>query len=269
MRHGVSARRSDRRTSRPRSSARAECVSAPTEMTSTPVSAIAPHRVEATRRRTPRPMARPATSSTPARRSSSEKLSSMIVSIPAASTGSIWSSRSTSTSRWVGVRQPRDRAAAARAVTDDARLRRAPRGGCPWPSRRPRASSGGCGRRRRRTACRSNARRPGVVLRVSTMRAPCAGDLGDVARGERGDARHPLHEVEADALGRAARRGPGPRHDGEHGARLERTRRPRRCSSTSIARVGEAERRREDVAAAEARPARARRGRRARSPSRG
>ena len=48
-----------------------------------------------------------------------------------------------------------------------------------------------------------------------------AGDRGDVAGGERGDARHPLHEVEADALGAQDAAG-RPLHAGEHGAGRER-----------------------------------------------
>ena len=69
----------------------------------------------------------------------------------------------------------------------------------------------------------------GVALERAQARRRLAGvgdagagvrDLGDVARRERRDARHALHEVEADALGgEHAARGPG--DDGEHRARLE------------------------------------------------
>src|SRR4029453_9242727 len=74
--------------SSPRSSAETLCVSPPIEMTSTPVAAIS-----ATVLRVTLPLAsalsRPSTCLTPARSSSMEKLSSMMVSTPAASTGSI------------------------------------------------------------------------------------------------------------------------------------------------------------------------------------
>src|SRR5699024_3835016 len=74
--------------SSPRSRARTEWVRAPTEMTSTPVRAMS-----ATVSRLTPPeastIARPATILMPSRRSSLVKLSSMMVSTPAASTGSI------------------------------------------------------------------------------------------------------------------------------------------------------------------------------------
>ena len=52
-----------------------------------------------------------------------------------------------------------------------------------------------------RTAWRSNARSPGVVLRVSTMRAVVPATASTYRAVERRDAAHPLHEVEADPLG--------------------------------------------------------------------
>ena len=75
-------------------------------------------------------------------------------------------------------------------------------------------------------------------------------DLGDVARRERRDARHALHEVQADALG------------GQHAPRRVRTttastspgsnRSPSRDEQLDRDRgVGQPERRREDLAAAE------------------
>ncbi len=64
--------------------------------------------------------------------------------------------------------------------------------------------------------------RPETRRRLAGVGDAGAGvrDLGDIARGERGDARHPLREVEPDALGRqhrTSRTG----HDREHGALLE------------------------------------------------
>src|SRR5690606_8833264 len=106
-------------TSRPRSSARAEWVSAPTEITSTPVSAIA----RTVSRVTPpdaSTTARPAICSTAARRSSIEKLSSMMTSTPPARTGSICSTRSSTTSMRVAW-ATRSRAARIASVTDSPR----------------------------------------------------------------------------------------------------------------------------------------------------
>ena len=71
---------------------------------------------------------------------------------------------------------------------------------------------------------RSSARSPGVVLRVSTTRAPRARDRRDVTRGQRRDAAHALDEVERDPLGLQHRAGRA--LDGrEHVAGLERGRR--------------------------------------------
>ena len=51
------------------------------------------------------------------------------------------------------------------------------------------------------TAAFSSARSPGVVLRVSRIRAPVPSTAFDEARGERGDAREMAEEVERGALG--------------------------------------------------------------------
>ena len=165
--------------SRPRSRWRALWVRAPEEMTSTPVRAMSPTvpRVTVPLAST---IARPATCRTPAARSASEKLSSMRMSTPPASTGSIWSRRSTSTSsrvvwpsrararRIASVRSTPCWASTARwlslAITASEREKR-------WFTPPP-----------QRTACRSRARRPGVVLRVSVMRAPVPSTASTMAR---------------------------------------------------------------------------------------
>ena len=60
-----------------------------------------------------------------------------------------------------------------------------------------------------RTAYFSSERRPGVVLRVQTMRAFVCRDRRDEPRGRGGDAAEPAQEIERHALGRQhAARGP-------------------------------------------------------------
>ena len=60
-----------------------------------------------------------------------------------------------------------------------------------------------------RTAYFSRIRRPGVVLRVSVIRAPGAGDLADSPGCLRGDAGQTLQEIQGDPLaGQDARAGP-------------------------------------------------------------
>ena len=216
--HAHRRRPSARSGCRARGRARgAECVSAPTEMTSTPVSAIA-RTVSSDTPPDASTVARPPTCSTPRRRSSSEKLSSMIVPIPAASTGSIWSRRSTSTSTCV-VCGSRAIAPCSAAVTET-----------PFCGEHGEVVVlGHDGVRQRVAVVVAAAVDDGVPLERPQARRRLAGvgdaragvrDLGDVARGERRDARHPLHEVEADALGRQ-HRARGTRDDGEHGALLE------------------------------------------------
>ena len=93
--------------------------------------------------------------------------------------------------------------------------------------------------------------RPQARRRLAGVGDARAGvrDLGDIAARQRRDARHPLHEVQADALGgeHGARR---TRDDGEHGARLE----PLAVLDDELdvdARIGQAERGGEHLASAE------------------
>ena len=156
--------------SRPRSRAATLWVSPPIEMTSTPVPAM-----PATVARLTLPLAstraRPPTSATPAASSARLKLSSMMVSTPAASTGPICSMLSTSTSKCV-VCPSRALASRSTAVSFDGSP---PVRTARWLSLASTASE----RPKRwlapppqRTAYRSSTRSPGVVLRVSVMRAP-------------------------------------------------------------------------------------------------
>src|SRR5882672_11489577 len=144
-------------TSRLTSSAGAECVSAPTEIRSTPAfaAATAPSSVippDASN------LARPAVISTLRRRSSGDMLSSRMISAPASSASCSCSTVSTSTS--IGIRARRARSIAAvtppAAATWLSLIRIAShrpwRWLCPPPAR---------------TAARSRNRSPGVVLRVS------------------------------------------------------------------------------------------------------
>ena len=81
-----------------------------------------------------------------------------------------------------------------------------------------------------RTAYFSSARRPGVVLRVQTMRAPCGATSATHVAGGGGDAAEPAEQVERRALGGEDARAPGPgRWRGP--SRPRRPRRRRRCSN--------------------------------------
>ena len=84
-----------------------------------------------------------------------------------------------------------------------------------------------------RTACRSSDAQAGRRLAGVDDARRGAGDRLDVAGGEGGDARHPLHEVEGDALGpqHGARRAVDAR---EHVARREAARRLRRAARRAI-----------------------------------
>ena len=89
------------------------------------------------------------------------------------------------------------------------------------------------------TACFSSARRPGVVLRVSSTAAPVPVDRVDVAARQRRDPGQPAEEVQRDALAgqdRALRAGDARDDRGRLRPRRRRSRAPRSGRSGSRAR---------------------------------
>ncbi len=235
-------------TSSPRSSARTLWVSAPTEMTSTPVAAIVGDRVEghAAARLDERAAGRRV--ATPSRSSSGLKLSSMIVSTPA------------ETHRFDLVE----------AVDLDLEVRRVadplPRGADRVADRdalggehREVVVLGEHGVGERRAMVVAAAVPHGLALEHAQAgrglagvddAGARAGDRRDVARGEGRDAAHPLGEVECDALG--AQHGVGrPVDAGQHGRRLRRPRHPSTTALDGRGRIDEFEDPREHVDAAE------------------
>ena len=195
-----------------RSSAGAEWVSAPTEMKSTPVSAISRTFVEVDRR--PRPRA-PAPS--PARRAARHRRAQLarahVVEQQAVGAGlerlaRPRRGRGTRPRPAVPALRPRARAATASptppaSATWFSLIRIASWRPMRWLVPPPAA-----------TAAFSSARSPGVVLRVSRIRAPVPLDRLDEAGGQRGDAGEVAEEVERRALGgqqRPRRARPTPR----------------------------------------------------------
>ena len=147
-------------------------------------------------------------SATLARRSSVVMLSSRTRSAPASSTSRTCSTVSHSTS--TGTPGKRSRTAAKAAAT--------PPAATTWLSLTSAASDSDMRWLTpppQRTACFSSARRPGVVLRVSRMRAPVPATASHPGGGERGDAGQVAQQVERRALGgeqrpHRARRPPAP-----------------------------------------------------------